>query len=114
MTEPSHIEKQLDSLRESNHETLSLIRKLTEEVHGFAKEVASVVTENRYRDEKIERLEEHRDDHEKRLRKVEGSQEGNKVRWGFMIALGGAFLAFMTGVAVYIVRPLFVIMDHMQ
>lgn len=118
MSEQAHIEQQLEELREaintSNSETQGAIRDLTKELHGFAKVVTEVVTENRYRDEKIERLEAHDDDHDKRIRKVEGSQEGNRVRWLIMGTIGAGCIAFLSGVAIWIVKPLFTIMEKMQ
>lgn len=118
MTEHANIQEQVSQLREtvetSTRETNAALREVATEMHGMTTMLTQIVTENTYRDDALRRTDATIQDHETRIRTVEGSQEGNKVRWGVTVALGGAFLAFMTGVAVYIVRPLFVIMDHMQ
>lgn len=109
-----HVERQLAELRQELNDNNAVIRDLTKQIHGFTEIVTKVVTENRFRDEKIERLEDSNADQNKRLQSLENTRAGNAVKWTILGIIGvgaiGAIWSFIT----MVIRPLLMITERLQ
>lgn len=84
--------------------------ELTRNVNTLVQTVERNTSSNQHLGEKVDKVvAKVEDDIEPRLRDIEKSQAGNKVRWAITATISGAIMCGLISLGFFVVRPLFVI-----